>query len=381
LRRSRIIRWLGSEGGEFEQKETKVTKGEGLVGYGRVKGEIGQKGGKTAKNTKIAKIGRTRGGLLELGLVAGVVIFWIGGGTGFAQWPFGSPSPAGAGASATPFGGFDDAGNGDAADVPMVEKAFDPAWNQQIDPLGQKALAIRPQDWRHAETENFILHYRRVTEARKVAREVEFDLAFVAGQFGATKEQYARKSHVFIFEDDKEWHVFLAQTPVAPWAGSFAHGDELFLDLRNNGSGEAFDSRTLAHETTHAVVARIYPAARWPVWLNEGVAEYMGAASVAARKNQTVKRQEHNLNFASMPLDEMQALQTYPQDVVKVTQLYETGEKLIRFIMTELPRDRFVKFVKAVGGGESLQTALMEVYPDKLASYDDFEKKFARFSK
>lgn len=35
---------------------------------------------------------------------------------------------------------------------------------------------------------------------------------------------------------------------------------------------------TPAHETTHAVVARIYRRQRWPVWLGEGFAEYVGAA-------------------------------------------------------------------------------------------------------
>jgi len=296
-----------------------------------------------------------------------------------AQWPFSSPAAP----SPTPFTGFDDtAGPGEPEpDVPLVEKPFDQLSNQQVDALGQKALAIRPADWKHAETDNFIIHYRRATEARKVAREVEFDLKFVATAFGATKAQYSRKSHVFVFEDETEWQNFLALTKVPSWAGSFARGDNLFLSLRNNGSGEPFDSHTLAHETTHAVVARLYPGTQWPLWLNEGVAEYMGAASVAARKNQPIKRHEHALNFASMSLDELQQIKVYPQDPIQVAELYETAEKLIRFVMTELPRDRFLQFIHAVLAGQSLKDALLAIYPDKLASYDDFEKKFARFSK
>jgi hypothetical protein len=37
---------------------------------------------------------------------------------------------------------------------------------------------------------------------------------------------------------------------------SLALGDELFLNVREQTG--AFDSETVAHETTHAVVARIY---------------------------------------------------------------------------------------------------------------------------
>jgi hypothetical protein len=215
-----------------------------------------------------------------------------------------------------------------------------------------------------------------------VAREVEFDLTFVATQLGATKEEYAKKSNVFIFEDQNEWQTFLAQTPQPPWAASFAHRDDLYLSVRNTAPGApSFDSRLLAHETTHAVVARLYPGTRWPLWLNEGLAEYMGAASVAARMNQPIRRHEHTLDFAGMSLDELQQIQVYPQDPVQVAELYETAEKLIRYIMTELPRERFTHFISAVLEGRSLKDALLYVYPDKIASYDDFEKKYAKFSK
>jgi hypothetical protein len=303
-----------------------------------------------------------------------------------AQWPFASPAPP----AATPFQGFPDTVSGQPSpngepprDIPLIEKPFNELSDQQVDDLGQKALAIKPDQWKHAETDNFILHYRRVTEAEKVAREVEYDIWFVATTLGAKKEQYRKKSNVFIFKDDNEWQEFLAETSAPPWAASFAHGDDLFLNVRNTDetTGIAFDSHTLAHETTHAVVARLYPNTQWPLWLNEGLAEYMAGASVASRTHQPIQRHEHTLTFASMSLDELQKIQKYPDDPVQVAELYETAEKLIRFIMTELPQERFPQFIDAVLGGRSLEDALLYVYPDKLASYDDFEKRFAKFSK
>jgi hypothetical protein len=299
-----------------------------------------------------------------------------------AQWPFSSPS-----AASTPFQGFSDIASGDSStqqltDVPLVEMPFNQLSNQTVDALGQVALSIKPEAWHHAETDHFIIHYRRVTEAKKVAREVEYDLAFVAKSLGAKPEQYAKKSHVFIFEDQDEWQGFLNQTQVPSWAASFAHGDELFLNLRSTAPGEPpFDSHTLAHETTHAVVARLYPGSHWPLWMNEGLAEYMGGAAVAQMKNQPIRRHEHTLTFAGMSLDQLQQIQVYPQDPVQVAQLYETSEKLIRFIMTELPRERFTQFIDSVLSGHTLEQALMSVYGDKLASYDDFEKKYAKFNK
>jgi hypothetical protein len=266
-------------------------------------------------------------------------------------------------------------------DPGLVEKKWEELSNQDVGPLGTKALGINPAKWRHAETENFVLHYRRVTEAHKVAREIEFDLWFVAKILTATPEQYARKSHVFVFEDEPEWKVFLPLSTMPEWTASFAHGDELFLNVRRTDATGKFDSQTLAHEATHAVVARIYPRQRWPLWLSEGFAEYMGGASVAARKNQTVKRHQQVLDSAELPLDQLVALTQYPSQREAVAQLYESSEKLVRFLMNDLPQDRFPKFVDAILGGENLKDALSHVYGDKINDYDTFVRRYQRFSK
>jgi len=266
------------------------------------------------------------------------------------------------------------------SEVPLVEKPWDELSNKEVSPDGEKALAIAPEKWKHAETDNFILHYRRVTEAHKVAREIEYDIWFVAKTLGATPDKYKRKSHVFIFEDDTEWQNFLADTEIPSWAGSFAVGDELFLNVRRSETTGRFDSQTLAHETTHAVVARLYTT-RWPLWLSEGFAEYMGSASVAARKNETVRGRQHVLEFAGLSLDQLTAMTRYPDDPIVVTQLYESAEKLVRFIMNDLPKERFLSFVDAILSGSDLKDAVLKVYGDKFKDFDEFEKKYDRFTK
>lgn len=298
-------------------------------------------------------------------------------------WPWVSPAPS---ANATPGSGVsvstrDAGGQPPPRDIPLVEKKWEELSDHEVGKEGQKALAIKPERWKHAETENFIIHFRRVTEARKVVREIEFDLWFVAKTLGATPSQYRRKSHVFVFEDEYEWQAFLADTDNPQWFGSFAFHDELFLSVRRMEQGGLFDSHTLAHETTHAVVARLYPLEDWPTWLNEGFAEYMGGACVAARNHQLVKSYQQNLKSAEMPLDEMFALKRYPDDREKVAELYQTGEKFVRFLMNNLPKDRFRKFVKEVLATNDPKAAFIQVYGDKFKDFDSFEKKFAPFSK
>ena len=265
-------------------------------------------------------------------------------------------------------------------EIPLEEVEFEQLSNVEMGENGTVALGIERDKWRHAETPNFILHFRRVTEAKKVAREVEYDLWFVAEAMLATPDQYQKKSHVFIFEDAEEWKFFLTHLPDVPsWSASFAYGDELFLNIRKKSGPEHFDSKTLAHECTHAVVARLYPGKRWPLYLNEGFAEYMGSASVAARKNQRVQRHQDELQFAQLTLDQLISLAAYPDDEGEVTALYQSSEKLVRYLYTKYAPAAFPRFVEALLEGTPFQDAVMKIYGEKAGTYEKFVEGFNRF--
>ena len=261
----------------------------------------------------------------------------------------------------------------------LVEKKAEQLSSQVTSPMGLKAMAINPPDWKHAETEHFIIHYRRVTEAQRAIREIEYTLWFVAKSLGATKEQYAKKSHVYVFKDEKEWKAFLSQTSNPSWSASFAHRDELFLHI--GGAAEGFNSHILAHETTHAVVARLYPRQRWPLWLNEGFAEYMGSASMAARNSLYTKGAQGALSKASLPLAKLVAVEEYPTDRNAVDRLYESSEKVVRFLMNNFPKDRFPRFIDLIVVGDTFENAVMKIYGDRVKDYPSFTKQYERFVK
>ncbi|MGI8432855.1 MAG: hypothetical protein ACR2MW_11275 [Chthoniobacterales bacterium] len=250
--------------------------------------------------------------------------------------------------------------------------------NHEISHDGQTALALRPQQWHHGETENFIFHYRGLSDALQIAREIEFDLWYVAQSLGAAKADYTKKSHVYVFADEKEWQKFLASTHAAPWAHSFAMRDDLFLNVRAGGGG--FDSQTLAHETTHAVVARIYPR-HWPVWLNEGFAEYMADASLAARHSRQPQSTQRKLHYAKMTVADLFATQRYPGELDAIWPLYETSEKFVRYLYNKYPHELFPKFVDRLLAGEPATTALAEIYGADFSDMNDFEKRFSRFTR
>ena len=268
---------------------------------------------------------------------------------------------------------------GHAQDAQLVEKPFAQLSDQKVSSVGQQALAIRPAAWLHGETPHFILHYRRITEAKRVALEIDFHVTYVAKVLNAGHELSARKSHVFIFEDENDWKTFVAQADAPPWAASFTRGDELFLNIRDAHTG-IFDSQTLAHETTHAVVARLYPDQPWPTWLGEGFAEQMSGASTGARMGQYNQRLLQRFQFATLPLDKVVTTTKYPEDPRMVAQLYQSSEKRIRCQMVKNPPDRFPKFVDSILAGDPFSVAVVKVYGDRYKDYDAFAKDYLRLA-
>ena len=266
-----------------------------------------------------------------------------------------------------------------AQGIQIVEKPLAQLSDPPISAVGEKALAIRPAAWLDAETPHFILHYRRITEANRVALEIDFHVTYVAKVLNAGPERFARKSHVYIFEDEKDWKTFLPQVPEPDWVSSFARGDELYLNVRDGRTG-MFDSQTLAHETTHAVVARLYPRKHWPTWLGEGFAEQMSGASTGARMGQYNQRLLQHYQFATLPLDKLVTTTEYPEDTKAVTQLYQSSEKLIRFLMVKHPPERFPKFVDSILDGDPFSVAVVKIYGDRYKDYDAFAKEYVRLA-
>ena len=145
------------------------------------------------------------------------------------SWPFPSRSPASAATPSAP------RATRPPYDVPLRQERFEALPNHEISPAGEQALAMQPAQWRHGETDNFIIHYRSMSDALQVAREIEFDLWYVAQSLGAQPEQYARKSHVYIFRDEKEWQKFLVETRAPGWVHSFALARRTFPRIARGG--------------------------------------------------------------------------------------------------------------------------------------------------
>jgi Peptidase MA superfamily len=246
-------------------------------------------------------------------------------------------------------------------------------------PLGTKALAIHPEQWKHAETNHFIYHFVHDYVATPVSVEAEFYYRVIAKELGREQEADAvgTKSHIYIFEQPQAWHEFQQHGKLEPWTGGIQSGGSLFI-LRN--PAYKFASNVLGHEIAHLVLHRFY-ADGVPCWLNEGFAQYVSkdahASYQRARGYLAKPRSEAVAPQDFIPLTVLVAMTQPPSDRVKT--FYDESERLVRFLVaTDKPA--FLALLDALGRHQPLETALATFYAGKFANLSMLEEKFRGYA-
>ena len=251
--------------------------------------------------------------------------------------------------------------------------------DRNFTPLGQAALSIRPNDWKHAETANFIYHYFHSFIAAPVAVEAEFYYRVIAKDLEKDTTQWERKSHVFIFESNDDWAAFQRKGALDPWTGGIHAGGSLFLQRNPELK---FKGNTLGHEVTHLVIERFHGAGV-PLWLNEGYAEYASGICYAAfnRARGYAARPTSRPVPASLylPLKQLTSLLSYPVDTVQVPIFYNQSERLVRFL-SRMDKRGFGVFLEAMAKGNRIETALNKGFGGRFINLDALEREFKTYA-
>lgn len=241
---------------------------------------------------------------------------------------------------------------------------------------GRKILEWPDIDWKHAQTEHFVIHYEQAIFARKVARMAEFFYAYIAQDLQGAQDHVSGRSHVFIFRSEKRWREFaMAAGNVPDWTFSQVEGAAMFLQQAENTSSSG---DVLAHETTHLVINRFFKK-RCPLWLNEGLAEYYGQFAYSAYKGvKKSKRAQFGRLAQPLALDELLYTQIYPQGPAHVRAFYATAQSFVVFLLLEHQPEAFMPFVDDLMNGMDVRLALSKHYG--LESMDDIQKQFNKFA-
>jgi hypothetical protein len=244
-------------------------------------------------------------------------------------------------------------------------------------PLGQKALAIHADQWKHGETEHFIYHFADTTMAAPISVEAEFHYRVVAKELERERPAGDTKCHIYIFQTKEDWQQFQGAAQLEPWTGGIHSQGSLFIQ-RNPGFKDG--GNLLGHEIAHLILHRYYPDGI-PCWLNEGFAQFVSKGARASYlRARHYNARPHSRAIAEekmIPLAELMALTYPPSD--RVATFYDESERLVRFLAVTDKRS-FLNFLDALGRHRPFETALFENYATKFLTPAALEEKFREYA-
>ncbi len=268
-------------------------------------------------------------------------------------------------------------GSGQAQNVAeegLKEVRFSDLSSTELNALGQAALALRRDDWKHAETENFILHFLDGPSARQVGVEAEFYFRVIAKDLDKTGVRAERKAKVFIF-DPGTWADFKRTLNLDPLTGGAHLNGELFLSR----TGEQTQGPTLGHEIAHLVLERFYGSRAVPLWLNEGYAEYISnvlyAAFYRARKYNARPRLPPLQPEDFIPIEQLTGFTRYPVGDKAMIAFYIESQRLVAFLQAG-GKENFRAFLEAITKGSYFESALDAGYGGRFGTRHELEEKF-----
>jgi hypothetical protein len=259
--------------------------------------------------------------------------------------------------------------------LPEVE--FSRLSQRDPNPLGEKALALHPEQWKHGETEHFIYHFVNGYVVTPISVEAEFHYRVVAKELQREQPLGDTKSHIYVFERPADWQQFQSTGRLEKWSGGIHSQGSLFI-VRDPAF--KFSGNVLGHEISHLVLHRFYSDGI-PCWLDEGFAQFVskGAhASYQRARGYLAKPRSQAIATAELiPLARLVAMTQPPSDNVEI--FYDQSERLVRFLaFTDKPS--FLALLDALARHQPFESALLRIYAGKFASAAALEEQFRDYA-
>jgi hypothetical protein len=240
-------------------------------------------------------------------------------------------------------------------------------------PLGEKALAIHPEQWKHGETEHFIYHFVSSYVVTPISVEAEFHYRVVSKELQREQPAGDTKSHIYVFERPADWKEFQKLGQLEPWTGGI-HSDGSLFVVRN--PAYRFTDNSLGHEIAHLVLHRFYSGGI-PCWLDEGFAQFVSKGAHASYQRAR--------GFNARPLSQRVQIQnlipiaalvamTHPPSENVVT-FYDESERFVRFLAST-DKARFLSLLDALARHQPFDSAFLRIYAGEFANAAVLEEKF-----
>jgi hypothetical protein len=261
----------------------------------------------------------------------------------------------------------------------LPEIAFSQLSDRTLAPLGQAALGIRSNEWKHGETTHFVYHFFHGFVATPVSVEAEYYYRVIANELERDTTQWERKCHIFIFEKGEDWTAFQGKGALDPWTGGICAGGELFIQ---RDPARKWKGNGLGHEVAHLVVHRFFGTGV-PLWLKEGHAEDASSRGYAAYHRLRGYRARPHAQAVDpahfIPLARLTSALVYPANVSEVEVFYDESERLVRFL-TGVNKQGFNLFFDALSKGNQLESALNKGFGRRFINLEALESEFKNYA-
>jgi hypothetical protein len=244
-------------------------------------------------------------------------------------------------------------------------------------PLGEIALGIAPEQWKHGETDHFVYHFVHSYVATPISLEAEFHYRVVAKELERDQPATDIKSHIYIFENPEQWRQFQGFGRLEPWTGGIHSQGSLFIQ---RDPKYKFANNVLGHEIVHLVLHRFYTGGI-PCWLDEGFAQYISKnAHSSYQRARGYISKPHSDAIATpqlIPLATLLAMTHPPAEQVET--FYDESERLVRFLAAS-DKAGFLALLDALARHQPFETALPRVYAAHFTTTSDLEEKFRNYA-
>ena len=246
-------------------------------------------------------------------------------------------------------------------------------------PLGARALAIRPEEWKHAETDHFIYHFVHGSVATPISVEAEFYYRVIVKELERDPPGGDTKSHIYIFEKPEDWQAFQKLGQLEPWTGGIHSLGSLFIQ-RN--PAYRFASSTLGHEIAHLIMHRYYPDGV-PRWLDEGFAQFVATnAHASYQRARGYIAKPHSSSISREHLFSIQTLvgmADYPTGDDSIAGFYRESERLVRFLAAT-DKTSFLGLLDALSRHQPFERSMPTYYSGKFGSVAALEAAFRDYA-
>jgi len=246
---------------------------------------------------------------------------------------------------------------------------------------GRRALAIRPTEWKHAETEHFVLHFFHAFIAAPVSVEAEFYYRYITTDLEASQQSRTfaggmGKTHIYLFESREDWVAFRKAAFLESWTGAVHIDGALFVPRYPEFK---WKGNALGHEISHLLVNR-FVGTRLPLWLNEGYAEDVSSRGNAAfyRARGYLARPLALIPPGFMPLARLTTCTAYPPEA-EIETFYRESRALTSFLSGDKNKPLFLKMFTAMAQGAPFSVALKDAYGSRWPTLETLEIEFKKY--